>query len=73
VGDAGRVEDDESAAGGVVERAAQDHVDLDDRLRVEAAGAVGAVGAAAVGELGVEPFEVIGSKSAERPLVRFSG
>jgi hypothetical protein len=50
VGEAGGVGDDESASGGVVEGAAQDHVDLDDCLWVEAACAVGA---AVVGELGV--------------------
>ena len=41
---------------GVVEGATQDHVDLDDRLWVEAAGTVSA---AMVGELGVETFEVV--------------
>jgi hypothetical protein len=63
VGDARRVGHDQSAADGVVECAAQDHVDLDDCLRVEASVAVCT---AVVGEIGVEAFEVIGPEAAER-------
>ena len=48
-----------SASDGVVECAAQDHVDLDDRLVVESSVAVGTSG---VEEVGVAPFEVIGSQ-----------
>ena len=62
------------AADGVVEGAAQDHVDLDDGLVVEPARAVGA---SVVEQVGVEPLEVIGPEVPQRdpsdPRARHAG
>ena len=60
-----RVGQDKSAAGCVVERPTQNHVDLHHRLVVQAATAVGS---ASVEEIGIEAFEVVGSEVAERDL-----